>query len=774
MKRTFYVFATLLWLCGGLHAQRGIGFNADGTGYIEPHPASVIEIQSSCKGVLTPRMTYGQRMKMAVDSTMDGLLVFQLDRNLGYYLVQGGQWLFLNPVLIPDAGNDDEPLSFAKVAYSGDYNDLKNRPALPENPGEDEDSTVFATVARTGDYNDLINRPVIISDLGDIAQVARTGNYEDLEGKPFLPTRLRDLAQDSLHRTLTADEIAYWNAGAARRIPTALADYETDEFRQTVSYVQRHGYDEAAARGIPVSTAQLEWDEFAQLVSDEDLRRWDSASRRTIPTMLRELVQDSAHRTVNETQRNRWTTHAAAMAFDGNYADLSDLPDIPRHLSQFTTDELHQIISYRERDTWDSAYRRVVPTKLSELKDDNMNYRLVSQAEITRWDSMTARPVPSYEDNDENAFILHGNPAYMDNYRAVSAFGRQGTWSSLSNRPTFSPNTAPVTGNYADLDDASLPKLQAVSSGFLASLSYNDLLFGKPTLSRFVASGMAAQMSDVPEYLSDFREDAAENAVYVSNTERRNYQSSRQTLLTDGIPKPGDYSSHNVHGTFNTLRIADNIALDGIPTVKNTRTANEYHTSTAYDAHVPTVTVAKELDRLAIQRAKDNMEVIPEGTVMMWNSNDLPRGGKADVHGGCWKKFDELAGRFPVGAQTNSLILSGYKYGETGGAENITLTIDQMPRHRHRVYLGVKETKKNDDDILSPYGNDDFDVNKIFSNYTNDQSISYNSISWENDGNIGYYGDSPFSTPYTTQPHNNLPPYYVINFIVYTKNGCPQ
>lgn len=766
-KKRLFLTLLLPLLGGAAHAQQGIGFNADGRGYITPHEAAVIEIQSSDKGVLTPRLTYAQRMKMQVDSTLDGLLVFQLDRNLGFYLVQGGEWLFLNPILIPDAGGSDEPLSFAKVAYSGDYYDLSNRPELPQ--GSEDDTTSFAKVATTGDYYDLVNRPVIISDLGDIARVAYTGNYDDLAEKPFLPTKLRELEQDSLHRTITTDEINYWNTGAARQVPAALSDLETDEFRQYVSYVQRYGYDEAASRIIPTRTAQLEWDEFGQLVSDRDIARWEAAAKRTIPTMLRELEEDSAHRTINEQQYNRWTTHAAAMAFDGNYADLSDLPDIPRHLSQFTTDELHQIISYKERDNWDSAYRRVVPTKLSELKDDNMNYRLVSQSEIARWDSMTVRPIPTYEDDNEHAFILYGNPAYMDNYRAISAFGRQGTWSSLVNRPTFSPNTAPVTGNYADLDEASVPKLQAANSGFLSSLSYKDLLYDKPSLSGFVSSGKAEDLSDAPEYLTDFLEDAAGNASYVSSNDRRYYRAAKNTLLETGIYEPNpSYSSHNVQGTFTTLKLAKDIALEGVPTIQSTQSAETYYSSNAYDAHVPTLQIVKELDDLAMKKAISNMEIIPDGTVMMWGSNDLPQG--TDVHGGCWKKFTELQGKFPMGARTTSFSLAPAA-GDEGGAEEVTLTIDQMPKHRHQVVIRKSERRPNAWKVPSPCGDENgCTQDYAYAEYEDIEAVSYNSIGEEN-GEYSYYGEQPFIEKYTTVPHNNLPPYYVLNFIVYVK-GC--
>ena len=56
-------------------------------------------------------------------------------------------------------------------AFSGNYNDLSNRPTL-------------ATVATSGNYNDLSNRPTL-------ATVATSGNYNDLSNRPsayILPT----------------------------------------------------------------------------------------------------------------------------------------------------------------------------------------------------------------------------------------------------------------------------------------------------------------------------------------------------------------------------------------------------------------------------------------------------------------------------------------------------------------------------------------------------------------------------------------------------------
>lgn len=67
--------------------------------------------------------------------------------------------------------------NFATVAESGSYNDLTDKPAIPEAP----DLTPYAktadlsTVATSGSYEDLTNKPNLFS-----------GNYEDLINKPNL------------------------------------------------------------------------------------------------------------------------------------------------------------------------------------------------------------------------------------------------------------------------------------------------------------------------------------------------------------------------------------------------------------------------------------------------------------------------------------------------------------------------------------------------------------------------------------------------------------
>ena len=86
--------------------------------------------------------------------------------------------------------------NFATVAESGSYNDLTDKPVIPEAP----DLTPYAktadlsTVATSGSYNDLIDKPTIpeapdltgYAKTADLSTVATTGSYEDLTNKPNL------------------------------------------------------------------------------------------------------------------------------------------------------------------------------------------------------------------------------------------------------------------------------------------------------------------------------------------------------------------------------------------------------------------------------------------------------------------------------------------------------------------------------------------------------------------------------------------------------------
>ena len=107
------------------------------------------------------------------------------------------------------------------VAKSGDYNDLNNKPTIPNisglaseafvknaineaklnGSGSNIDLSIYAktadlsTVAKSGSYIDLTDKPYIPSDpdltpyakTAELSNVAKTGSYNDLKDKPNIP-----------------------------------------------------------------------------------------------------------------------------------------------------------------------------------------------------------------------------------------------------------------------------------------------------------------------------------------------------------------------------------------------------------------------------------------------------------------------------------------------------------------------------------------------------------------------------------------------------------
>jgi hypothetical protein len=64
---------------------QGVSINDDGS---DPDPSAMLDIKSTGKGLLIPRMTMAERPATPVA----GLLIFQTDQNPGYYQYDGEGW----------------------------------------------------------------------------------------------------------------------------------------------------------------------------------------------------------------------------------------------------------------------------------------------------------------------------------------------------------------------------------------------------------------------------------------------------------------------------------------------------------------------------------------------------------------------------------------------------------------------------------------------------------------------------------------------------------
>lgn len=101
----------------------------------------------------------------------------------------------------------------------------------------------------------------------------------------------------------------------------------------------------------------------------------------------------------------------------------------------------------------------------------------------------------------------------------------------------------------------------------------------------------------------------------------------------------------------------------------------------------------------------------------------------------------DLRGRIPI-HQGNGFILA-----ETGGAEEITLTVNQIPAHGHPFLAAAANG-----DQVGPAGN-------LPSN-------SFNVVPYINDAPNGNMSPAAISATGGSQPHTNFQPYLCVSFII--------
>ena len=93
MKCTLLLFATLLLLGIQTFAQTGVAINTTGN---EPDTSAMLDVSTTEKGLLIPRMTEAQRTAIALPAK--GLLVYQNDGTEGFYYFDGSVWTNLSMV----------------------------------------------------------------------------------------------------------------------------------------------------------------------------------------------------------------------------------------------------------------------------------------------------------------------------------------------------------------------------------------------------------------------------------------------------------------------------------------------------------------------------------------------------------------------------------------------------------------------------------------------------------------------------------------------------
>jgi len=85
-KLTIILAITLFSLLGNINAQ--VAVNTDGS---SAHESAILDVKSTEKGILIPRMTKVQRD--VISSPETGLIIYQTDDTPGFYFYTGSAWV---------------------------------------------------------------------------------------------------------------------------------------------------------------------------------------------------------------------------------------------------------------------------------------------------------------------------------------------------------------------------------------------------------------------------------------------------------------------------------------------------------------------------------------------------------------------------------------------------------------------------------------------------------------------------------------------------------
>jgi hypothetical protein len=416
---------------------------------------ALLDIISTNKGILVPRMTALQRVYIAADTLSPGLIIYQIDDEAGFYYFTGKSWTRLVAASDLTSGNITLP-NLAAVATTGSYCDLQNTPEIPVQLSDMEQDAKYYT-AITKEERDLWN---VMEESNSFS-----GNYYDLTDKPNIPDSINDLLQDSdYYTTVNNTEKIIWNKKLEKNnISLKIQDYIQDTLNTLVTAIERERWNTAAARSTftgdykdlvdkPELAVFATTGQYIDLINTPSISA--TITNDTTPIILAKVAYtgdytDLLGRPVF-TNKDGETIILHRVATSGSYHDLINTPYIPSTLAEMEQDtDYIMLVTKQEKEIWNGKIETsALPRTLEDLRDDS-THRTVSQRQYEKWNEAA---INYFDGKYEN---LQNKPDF-----AAVAFNGTDNIDYLVNIPTRANiedflNLSPVatTGNYYDLQN---------------------------------------------------------------------------------------------------------------------------------------------------------------------------------------------------------------------------------------------------------------------------------------------------------------------------------
>lgn len=400
--------------------------------------------------------------------------------------------------------------------FSGNYNDLSNKPDIPDDLADLNEDTTHRLVTDaektawngksdfSGSYTDLTNKPTLadlstdsghrtVSDSEKSTWNGKSdfsGSYNDLSNKPSIPDDLADLDDVSISN-IQNGQILKYNS-------TTQKFENSNESGGTVS---------SAYKKIKVASSEI-------IASGEDTLEFVAGTNITLVPdtvnkkvtinssggggtstgdMLKSIYDTNNDGIVNAADEAATLTGLNATvtelnALDGVTSNVqeqlnakADSSDVPTALSDLSDDSTHRLVTDTEKTTWngksdfsgsynDLTDKPSIPDDLADLNDDSA-HRLVTDAEKTAWNGksdfsgsyadLTNKPtIPDAQVQADWNESDNSKVDYIKNKPTIPDAQIQSDWNQSDNtKKDYIKNKPTIPSALADLSDDSTHRL---------------------------------------------------------------------------------------------------------------------------------------------------------------------------------------------------------------------------------------------------------------------------------------------------------------------------